>query len=77
MVWYLDTSAFLKLVVSENESTALRSWMVRSGPCWSSQLLRTEALRAGDRLEVPTGVVAEALDTVSLMMPSPSTVSPT
>jgi predicted nucleic acid-binding protein len=69
VVWYLDTSAFLKLVVSEEESSSMRAWMAGSGPCWSSLLLRTEALRAGQRL----GIVAEALDVVSLVAPGSST----
>ena len=73
MVWYLDTSAFLKLVVSEPESPAMRSWMIDSGPCWSSQLLRTEALRAGGRLGVAEEVVAGALEGMWLVNPSPST----
>jgi uncharacterized protein len=73
VVWYLDTSAFLKLVVSEKESAALQAWMATSGPCWSSQLLRTEALRAADRLGVDEQVVTDALDVVSLVMPGPST----
>ncbi len=44
---YLDSSAFVKLVVAERESAALRSYLRRRG--WrrvSSALLRTEALRA-------------------------------
>jgi uncharacterized protein len=73
VVWYLDTSAFLKLVVAEGESAAMRSWMARSGPCWSSQLLRTEALRAADRLGIDEGAVTDRLDTVSLVVPSPAT----
>jgi predicted nucleic acid-binding protein len=73
VVWYLDTSAFLKLVVAENESAAMRSWMARAGQCWSSQLLRTEALRAADRLGVDEEVVAELLDAVSLVLPAAST----
>jgi predicted nucleic acid-binding protein len=73
MVWYLDTSALLKLVVAENESAAMRSWMARAGPCWSSQLLCTEALRAADRLGVDEEVVAELLDAVSLVVPAAST----
>jgi predicted nucleic acid-binding protein len=73
VVWYLDTSAFLKLVVSEVESPAMRAWMIDSGPCWSSQLLRTEALRAGDRLGVAEEIVARALATVSLVTPGPLT----
>lgn len=42
MVWYLDTSAFLKLIVAEPESLAVRDWLEDNGPAWSSQLLRTE-----------------------------------
>jgi predicted nucleic acid-binding protein len=73
MVWYIDTSAFLKLVVLEPESPVLRSWLIDSGPCWSSQVLRTEALRAGERLGVAEAVVVEALEAVSLVTPGPST----
>jgi predicted nucleic acid-binding protein len=73
MVWYLDTSAFLKLVVAEKESAALRSWMATSGPCWSSQLLQTEALRAAHRLGIGVRVITEALDAVSLVAPGPAT----
>jgi predicted nucleic acid-binding protein len=73
VVWYLDTSAFLKLVVAENESAAMRAFMAGSGPCWSSQLLRTEALRAAGRLGLDEQVATEALDAVSLVVPGPST----
>lgn len=73
MVFYLDTSAFLKLVVSEPESTAMRGWMTSSGPCWSSQLLRSEAMRAARRLGVDTAMVNQTLDVVSLVTPAPST----
>lgn len=73
MVWYLDTSAFLKLVVAEKETTAMRAWMAGNGPCWSSQLLRTEALRAASRLGLDEQIATEALDAVSLVVPGPST----
>ena len=73
MVFYLDTSAFLKLVVSEPESAAMREWMASSAPCWSSQLLRTEAMRAARRVGVDTAMVNQALDVVSLVTPAPST----
>jgi len=44
---YLDTSAFVKLVVSEPESRALRSFLTRRRTRHvSSAMLRTEALRA-------------------------------
>jgi len=43
---YLDTSAFLKLVVAEAESVALRGFLQRWQERASSALLRTEAIRA-------------------------------
>lgn len=73
MVWYIDTSAFLKLVVEEDNSAAMRAWMATAGPCWSSQLLCTEALRAADRLGLDEHVVMEALEVVSLVVPGPTT----
>jgi len=73
VVWYLDTSAFLKLLVAEAESDALQAWLVAHGPIWSSHLLRTEALRASLRLGIDQPAVDEALETVSLMLPAVST----
>lgn len=73
MVWYLDTSAFIKLFVAEDESAAMRAWFLGNGPCWSSYLLRTESLRTALRLGVDEAMVAETLDTVSLILPGPST----
>ena len=73
MVWYLDTSALLKLVVAEAESPAMRAWHASHGPLWSSQLLRTEARRAGTRLGVHPQAIDDALDTVSLVSPSETT----
>jgi predicted nucleic acid-binding protein len=44
---YLDSSAFVKVIVEEAESTALRGFLAaRSSRRVSSALLRTEALRA-------------------------------
>jgi len=43
---YLDTSAFLKLVVAEPESAALRAMIVRWPDRVSAALLRTDAVRA-------------------------------
>lgn len=43
---YLDTSAFLKLVISEPESRALRQFVSRWPERCSATLLRTEAVRA-------------------------------
>ncbi len=73
MVWYLDTSAFLKLIVQEDGSAAMRAWFASHGPCWSSQVLRTEAVRAGTRLGIGTGTVEHALDAVSMVLPSVTT----
>ncbi len=69
MVWYLDTSAFLKLVVAEPQSEALRAWAGDHGPIWSSHLLRTEALRAAKRLKIAQQLVDDALEAVSMVLP--------
>lgn len=44
MTWYLDSSAFVKLVQLEDESSALREWTLGRETC-SSDLLRTEVRR--------------------------------
>ena len=50
MAYYLDTSAAVKLVVAEVGSTALRRWLLgATAPIVSSDLLRTELLRATRR----------------------------
>lgn len=47
MAYYLDTSAAVKLVISERGSTALLAWTgEHEGQIVSSDLLRTELLRA-------------------------------
>lgn len=43
---YLDSSAVVKLVVTEPESRALRRYLTRRTPLVSSALARTEVLRA-------------------------------
>lgn len=43
---YLDTSAFLKLIVTEPESVALRARLARWPERASANLLRTETVRA-------------------------------
>jgi hypothetical protein len=75
VVWYLDTSAFLKLITVEEETTAMRAWFSSHDAIWSSQLLYTEALRAGDRLGIGTDLIEDALDTMSLVLPSVTTFS--
>ncbi len=74
MLFYLDTSAFLKLVRAEPESVALRAWL-ETEECnlCSSQLLLTEAVRAAELLGVERRVVDEALDAVSLVLPAAPT----
>lgn len=74
-MWYIDTSAFLKLLVAEVESPALRAWLAGHEPAWSSHLLRTEAMRAATRLGVDHLVLEQALATVSLMLPGSTTFS--
>lgn len=69
---YLDTSAFLKLIVDEEHSPDLRRALSGLTP-WSSLLLDVEAHRAGRRLGLDARDVAEALHAVSLIWPSEST----
>ncbi len=73
MAFYIETSAFLKLAVQEEGSPAMRRWFTRHRPCWSSQLLATEAHRAAMRLEVAPEIIEELLDSISLILPSAST----
>jgi hypothetical protein len=73
VAWYLDTSAFLKLLIQGSETTALRKWFAAHEPSWSSQLLRTEALRAASRLEIDHTTVERALGAISLVLPAVST----
>ncbi|WP_203335315.1 type II toxin-antitoxin system VapC family toxin [Nocardioides limicola] len=66
---YLDTSAFLKLLVEEPESTALVSQLRGglSGQHMSSILLETEARRAAHRMDLPQADVTTALSGVNLV----------
>lgn len=50
MAYYWDTSAYLKLVVAENHSTALRAWLADvDSEAVACELLRVEAMRAARR----------------------------
>jgi predicted nucleic acid-binding protein len=62
-VTYLDSSALVKLVIEEPESTALRRHLRRRRPLVSSALARTEVLRAV-LLEGDTAI-ARAYDVLS------------
>jgi len=67
---YLDSSAIVKLVVEEVESTALRRYLRRKRPVVSSALARTEVLRAitpeGEMALGRARVVLARLDLVRL-----------
>lgn len=74
MAWYLDTSAAVKLVVSERGSAALGRWVVAHADLVvSSDLLRTELLRA-TRRGAPKAVprAREVLDSLTLLTLSTS-----
>ena len=69
MAHYLDTSALVKLVVSEAETAALRAWLAGADrePV-SCDLARTELLRAVRRAAPDRVVQARAvLDSITLM----------
>lgn len=65
----MDTSAAVKLVVAEQGTTALRKWLAsRDGKIASSDLLRTELLRATRRAAPEQMVQARAvLDSLILL----------
>ena len=52
-VAYLDTSAAVKLLMTERESAALRRWLGRRSERASAALLRVELLRVVRRAGVP------------------------
>ncbi len=73
VVFYLGTSALVKLVIEEAESLALLQWLQTGVECMSSDLSRTELLRAvrratPDRLEDARAV----LDGLILLAVTPS-----
>ncbi|MGC2192244.1 MAG: type II toxin-antitoxin system VapC family toxin [Candidatus Dormiibacterota bacterium] len=63
---YLDSSAIVKLVIAEDESTALRRHLRRRRPLVSSALARTEVLRAllfeGEEGRARATAVLQSLD---------------
>ena len=71
---YLDTSAFLKLLVDEEHSSDLRAALAEDN-VWSSSLLDVEAHRAGRRLGLPADVVTDHLDAVTIFMPGERTLA--
>ncbi|HEX4980769.1 MAG TPA: PIN domain-containing protein [Ilumatobacteraceae bacterium] len=69
---YLDTSAFLKLLVDEEHSSDLRTSLDAEN-IWSSSLLDMEAHRAGRRLGLPADMVSEHLDAITIFTPGDRT----
>ena len=69
MAHYLDTSALVKLVVAEQESEALLSWINDTATDWvSSDLARTELIRAMRRVVPERAVRArEVLESLTLI----------
>lgn len=69
MVFYLDTSALVKLVVAESESKALRSWLTESERhLVACDLVRTELMRAVRRAAPDRVLQARmVLDAVTLV----------
>jgi predicted nucleic acid-binding protein len=75
MVWYLDTSAAVKLVVAEPGSRALRRWLAgRDGQVVASDLVRTELLRATRRSAPDTVVQARAVLDALVLLTMPTSV---
>ncbi len=69
MPYYADTSALVKLVVAERESTALRRWLAKGDRLLvSSDLARTELMRVVRRVVPDRAVLArEVLESVTLL----------
>ncbi|PZF84725.1 type II toxin-antitoxin system VapC family toxin [Jiangella anatolica] len=69
MAHYLDTSALVKLVVAEKESTALRAWLDEADRVpVSCDLARAELMRAVRRTAPDRVVQARAvLDSITLL----------
>ncbi|MEJ7744102.1 MAG: type II toxin-antitoxin system VapC family toxin [Nocardioidaceae bacterium] len=68
---YVDSSALLKLLFAERESTALAEWLAaRSGtPVLSSELAKVEVIRACRRLDLEALPAARALLTQLDLIP--------
>jgi predicted nucleic acid-binding protein len=65
---YVDTSAFVKLVLGEEEATALREELTNWEGHVASRLLRTEAIRACARYgRAYARLAAEASSTLALL----------
>lgn len=69
-VWYIDSSAIVKLIAREPESPALGRFIRRRGPLVASALVRTEVNRAvlglGDPFRKRAGDVLGRIDLVRI-----------
>lgn len=69
---YLDTSALVKLVVTERESTALKAYLraIDADTLFTAALARTELVRAvagaGVRVVAQARLILDELDTINL-----------
>ena len=70
MAWYVDTSAFLKLVMEEDHSAAFRAWAEADDQdLFSSELMRVEALRTAHRHSAAAlSATRQCLDAVTLVV---------
>jgi len=74
VVFYVDTSALVKLVVAESETAALRAWLEEPGrELLACDLTRTELMRAVRRA-MPNRVLRarEVLDAITLVNVTPA-----
>lgn len=69
---YIDTSAFLKLIVEEDHSKDLQRYLTNK-ELWSSTLLGVEAHRAGLRLGIAPTDIDLRLAFVTMFVPSETT----
>ena len=70
MASYLDTSALVKLVVTEPESAALRTWLeAQTQPLVSSDLARAELIRVTRRAAPQLVVHARQVLDILVLMP--------
>ena len=60
-LWYVDSSALVKVVIEEPESVVLRRWLVGRTNLTASDLIRVEvlrAVRAADPVALPRALAA-------------------
>lgn len=74
MAWYIDTSALVKLVTVEDDTTALHKWVAEHHPeLIASDLIRTELRRAVRRTDTAFPIEIEGgLAAVDLLPATPA-----